>query len=64
VKLTEAERSTLNEMSRYSAYWFRQATCAHLVAKGFAIRLRPDLKWSAHRITPAGRAALEQSKEK
>ncbi len=59
--LTEAQLSTLREMKMYSPgpYWFRQATCRSLVALGYAEVLGQHLKRPAHRITPAGRRALQ-----
>ena len=62
VKLTEAQKATLREMKSYAPgpYWFRQATCRTLVALGYAMPTRADLKRPPHRITDAGRAALEQ----
>lgn len=64
VKLTEAMRSTLREMASYKEYWFRQATCKKLVSLGFAERMPTTWKTRApHRITPAGRRALEGSRK-
>ena len=65
MKLTEAQLSTLNEMTRYTVYPWRQATCKSLVALGLAepcYEWRPGkpLKRPPHRITPAGRAALKE----
>ncbi len=66
VKLTEAQRATLREMKSYSPgpYWFRQATCRSLVALGYAEPTRTDIKRPPHRITDAGRAALEQEERR
>lgn len=64
VKLSEALRGTLREMSRYqhSEYWFRQASCQKLARLGLAERLPTTWKTRApYRITPAGRDALKES---
>lgn len=59
IDLSPAELATLKEMSCYrGSYFFRQATCCKLVAKGLAEPLGTRLKRPAHRITPAGRSAL------
>jgi hypothetical protein len=59
--LTEAQLATLREMARYStAYWFRQATCKTLVELGLAEAIG-SRKRPPHRITQAGRKALQQT---
>lgn len=64
-ELTPAQLSTLREMASYrTPYWFRQATCRTLVAKGLAEPLGERLKRPAHRITEAGRALLSNIKTK
>ena len=60
-RLSESQLSTLREMASYSSpYHFRQATCRTLVQLGLAepigSRKRPP-----HRITSAGREALQQT---
>ena len=62
-ELTSAQLSTLREMASYrTPYWFRQATCRTLVAKGLAEPLGQRLKRPAHRATEAGRALLSALK--
>lgn len=70
--LTKAQLDTLRELSRIDGkgicYWARAASCARLAKAGLAEQYTPPsvaerkrMKARPYRITPAGRAALEQT---
>lgn len=71
VRLTLGQRDTLRELLMFDGknrcYWARQASCARLAALGLAEQYAPPsvlersrLRARPYRITPAGRAALQE----